>query len=141
MKGPQFNARVTKLNQQSDQQLARIIATYRKHLTNEKRVMMEKVLRPYLHAINAFQEENANIDNVYEAFSAVAGQMALETLARTHPKSTTPEVLADILRGIVAEFNDALVEATNMYYGTNFTTVAEARPQSPLQVPPTGTVN
>lgn len=136
MKGPKFNARVSQLNHQTDQNLARVMATFRSNITDEKYRMMDMVLRSHLHAMNWFQEENAPIENVFRAVSSVTAQMTLEAIARTNPKSIPQSALAEIVRTAIADFTDDLVAATNQYFGTEFTSTAPQREHPPVPTSP-----
>lgn len=131
MKGPKFNARVTQMNYQSDQNLARVLATFRHNISDEKYNMFSNVLRPCIHQINSFEVENADIAKVSEAIAATTAQMSLELMARTNPKGTPPDKLAKVVEGVIASFTDNLVHAVNQYFGTDFTSTTPAQPAPP----------
>lgn len=131
MKGPKFNARLSLANRKSDENLARLAATFIQNGMSTDSIHYQaftKVLRPWMHLLNQAQEENVPSTDVQECIPNLAASMAIELAVRTIPQGTNPMMIQMYVQELVVEITDAVVTAFNAQYGN---IMATARPGTP----------
>lgn len=132
MKGPSFNARVSKHNRQSDERLARIVLGMRKNNVSEfDQMAMSKVLRPFLYMVNLAQEENAQPAIIQQTIAMLSASMYVELAARILPKASPMAAIQTFAEMSIADVNEAIVDAFNANYGDVLQLAHPASP--PLQ--------
>lgn len=132
MKGPSFNARVSKANAISDEHLAKIVLQMRKMGSHTfDQLAMSKVLRPFLHMINLAQEENAQPAVIQSAIAMLTASMYIELAARILPKGIAASAVQSFVEMSIADVNEAIVDAFNANYGDVLQLAHPASP--PLQ--------
>lgn len=123
MKGPRFNAKVTKANQASDQLLASMVANMRRRGDGEipEKVVME-VLRPFHHLVNWAAEENADpadlIDALPPLVASMFGYLTVKSCSKDMPSALAQKYILDF----VDDVTRAVVGICNEHFTTKFAT-------------------
>lgn len=128
MKGPKFNANLVKINQHTDENLARAIAPLRGKVSEAKWRMLNNVLRPFLHELNYLQEENADPIRVNESISSLCASLVIEYMHRTIPKGTGQATIHAVTVDFVQDITENLIQAVNNHYnaGLEYTQPSKA---------------
>lgn len=118
MKGPNFNARLTKMNQATDVWLARLAASLKQAgVSNLKLRAFKEVLRPFLHLLNFSQEENDDPNKMLEVCNDLATAMLLEVARRQLPRGTPHVIVQQYLQQQVNEMTEVMISAFEAEYG------------------------
>lgn len=122
-----MNVKIIQLNARTNRTIDGIIAAMKKEHSKEERPreyidMVDKVLRPYIHQINAAEVHNAPTANVFDATISVMTAMATEYLMRTTPKDQ-PQIILGNTQGIIDDFVSSLMGAVEANFGIVITPV------------------
>lgn len=136
MKGPKFNARLTKMNQASDVHLARLAASLQQQGVSDLKVnAFKQVLRPFVHLLNFAQEENGDPNAMLDIVNDLAASMLLEVSVRQLPKGTPHVIIQQYLQQQINDMTQTMVAAFEGTYGltaeTSYTDHAPVDPADP----------
>lgn len=129
MKGPKFNASLTRANQASDVRMARMLATARQAgMPMVKQKLIEDVLRPFTHVLNFSQLENADPVEINEGLASLTASMLVEMMLRMMPTSTPPAIVGLFVTDFIEDVNRQIVDAVNANYQSGLALADPAPP-------------